>query len=133
MTPMRRLAATLLESNGSSNSFIVPDVGSSSPVRQAMVVLLPAPFGPRNPKNVPAGTAKVSDSTATTSPNSFRSPITSMALLISGAPLDDGEHPLATPAEERRRRSERCGIGAGARGHHQRRNPPVVDERPWQQ
>ena len=33
---------------------IVPELGRSRPVRHLMVVDLPAPFGPRNPKKLPA-------------------------------------------------------------------------------
>ena len=42
----------------------VPEVGLSSVVRIFMVVLLPAPLGPRKPKTSPASTSKVTPSTA---------------------------------------------------------------------
>src|SRR5260221_12013488 len=42
-----------------------PAVGRSRPVSIVMVVLLPAPLGPRNPKKRPRGTSKETSSTAT--------------------------------------------------------------------
>ena len=46
-----------------------PAVGASNPVSILIVVDLPAPFGPRNPKNCPGSTARFTCSTATSSPN----------------------------------------------------------------
>src|SRR5579875_4223258 len=43
---------------------MLPVVGASSPVSILMVVDLPAPFGPRNPKNCPGSTARSIWSTA---------------------------------------------------------------------
>src|SRR5688572_4389613 len=45
-----------------------PEVGASSPVSILMVVVLPAPFGPRKPNTSPRRTAKLTWSTATKSP-----------------------------------------------------------------
>src|SRR2546428_12585473 len=42
-----------------------PAVGRSRPVSILMVVLLPAPLGPRKPKKRPRGTSKETSSTAT--------------------------------------------------------------------
>ena len=39
-------------------------VGGARPISILMVVVLPAPFGPRNPKKQPRGTVSVSPSTA---------------------------------------------------------------------
>ena len=39
-----------------------------------MVVVLPAPFGPRNPKMMPRGTVKVRSSTTVVDPNRFVNP-----------------------------------------------------------
>ena len=41
-----------------------PEVGRSSPVSMRMVVLFPAPFGPRKPKKRPRATLKRRPSTA---------------------------------------------------------------------
>src|SRR6188768_3135147 len=46
----------------------LPDVGTSSPHRMRIVVDLPAPFGPRNPKISPCDTSSDTSSTATKVP-----------------------------------------------------------------
>jgi hypothetical protein len=43
---------------------IVPAVFRASPTMALMVVVFPAPFGPRNPKNSPASTRSEISSTA---------------------------------------------------------------------
>src|SRR5713226_10580323 len=45
-----------------------PAVGASKPVSILMVVDLPAPLGPRKPKNWPGATLRFTSSTATRSP-----------------------------------------------------------------
>src|SRR5687768_15794265 len=55
-----------------------PLVGASSPVSILMVVVLPAPFGPRNPKISPAFTAKLTAFTAVKSPKLLVRPSTAM-------------------------------------------------------
>src|SRR5204862_6205813 len=45
-----------------------PEVGVTSPSRQRSVVVLPAPFGPRNPVTDPGSTLKLRSSTAFTVP-----------------------------------------------------------------
>src|SRR6266542_4824581 len=45
-----------------------PAVGVTSPSRQRSVVVLPAPFGPRNPVTEPGSTLKLRSSTALTLP-----------------------------------------------------------------
>ena len=47
------------------------------------VVVLPAPFGPRNPVTCPGRTVKLSPSTAVTGPNRLVSPQTS---IMAGGP-----------------------------------------------
>ena len=56
-----------------------PAVGRSKPVRHLIVVDLPAPFGPRKPKKLPAGTARSMPSTARSDPKSRVSPCVSTA------------------------------------------------------
>ena len=68
---MRRLSAALSAVKRSPRISISPAVGSSRPVRQPMVVLLPEPFGPRKPNIEPFGTASERFSTATTVPYFF--------------------------------------------------------------
>jgi len=64
----------------------VPDVGVTSPSSIRSVVVLPAPFGPRNPVTVPGRTAKVRSSTAVTAPKRLVSRCTSSADI---SPLPD--------------------------------------------
>eukprot|EP00288_Rhodomonas_lens_P011565 CAMPEP_0177748068 /NCGR_PEP_ID=MMETSP0484_2-20121128/31738_1 /TAXON_ID=354590 /ORGANISM="Rhodomonas lens, Strain RHODO" /LENGTH=45 /DNA_ID= /DNA_START= /DNA_END= /DNA_ORIENTATION= len=42
-----------------------PPLGATSPVTMSMVVVLPAPFGPRRHRHSPFDTARDSDFTAT--------------------------------------------------------------------
>src|SRR5450755_3477094 len=56
----------------------VPDVALASVQRILIVVVLPAPFGPRKPKVSPAATVKSIPRTASTSPYLLVSPDTSM-------------------------------------------------------
>src|ERR1700722_20408811 len=51
---------------------MLPEVGASSPVSILMVVDLPAPFGPRKPKNCPGSTARSMRSTAVNPPSKLR-------------------------------------------------------------
>src|SRR5271157_3176011 len=55
-----------------------PDVGRRSVARKRMVVLLPAPLGPMNPKTSPLPMEKESPSTATKSPYRLVKLITSI-------------------------------------------------------
>ena len=51
------------------------------------VVVLPDPFGPSSPSTDPAGTARLSPSSACTSPKAFRRPSAStVGLLITQVP-----------------------------------------------
>ena len=74
------LPLTLLESFNTSNPEINawPDVGFSRVVNIMMVVLFPAPFGPKRPKISPGLTEKEMPSTATASPNDFLSDLVSI-------------------------------------------------------
>src|SRR3712207_6062556 len=56
-----------------------PDVGLASVQSTLMVVLLPAPLGPRNPKTSPGGTVNDTPRTASTSPYDLTRSTTSMA------------------------------------------------------
>ena len=46
----------------------VPAVGCRMPAIMRMVVVLPAPFGPRKPKSSPAGTTRSRERTAVNDP-----------------------------------------------------------------
>ena len=64
---------------GIPNTDAVPSVGATSPRIIRSVVLLPAPFGPRNPVTRPGFTSNERSSTAVTSPNRFVRLLTEMA------------------------------------------------------
>ncbi len=55
-----------------------PVSGSRSPSMISSVVVLPAPFGPRMPKNSPGATSKLTPSTARRSPYDLRMSRTEM-------------------------------------------------------
>ncbi len=79
-TPIRRLSARRSSAEpGARRSTASPAVGRSSPVSMRMVVLLPAPFGPRKPKKRPRATRKDTWSTAVWRRNVFVRPSTTIA------------------------------------------------------
>src|SRR5580698_7124794 len=61
---------------------MLPEVGASKPVNILIVVDLPAPFGPRNPKNCPASTRRFTWSTAVKSPKRRVSAAVSIAGVV---------------------------------------------------
>ena len=58
-----------------------PDVGEMRPASMRIVVVLPDPFGPTKPTTSPAGTSKLSPSTATTSPKRFDNESAAIAIV----------------------------------------------------
>src|SRR6059058_4284951 len=71
----------------------VPVVGKSSPQSILMVVVLPAPFGPRKANSSPFGTARVNSWTATFGP--YR--LVTLAISITGSLLPLKHQRLAVP------------------------------------
>jgi hypothetical protein len=72
-----------------------------------MVVVLPAPLGPRKPVTMPGSTEQVRSSTATVRPNTFVRPANSIIeAMISGCVRDDevGDRPHAVGVGVQRRR-----------------------------
>src|SRR5581483_2215427 len=63
-----------------------PAVGCTSPIRILTVVVLPAPFGPRNPNTSPGATRTVRSCSARRSPYALRSPIVSIAAATAALP-----------------------------------------------
>src|SRR5260221_12877511 len=59
-----------------------PAVGLSSPAMMRMVVVLPAPFGPRKPWISPLGTSRLTPSTAVNDPNFLTRPSTRIMDLL---------------------------------------------------
>ena len=74
-TPICRFRSSAAAPNGWPRISMVPALGSSSPVSILMVVDFPAPFGPRNPKNCPGATLKVTSSTAVSVAEAPRKPV----------------------------------------------------------
>src|SRR5205085_1245387 len=86
----------------------LPSDGAISAASMRTVVVLPAPFGPRKPKTVPAGIASVKSSTAVRSPKRRVSLVVSIALTtIAGA----------SPAEAQPRRLREGDHAPGPRRH----------------
>src|SRR5215471_16931732 len=106
---MRRLSSALDAVKVFPRSSIAPEVGSSSPVMQPMVVLLPLPFGPRKPNIAPAGTASDRFSTATLAPYFFTTLVRRIASMRSVSSFRHGQQTLAA-------RREHC--GRRAQGNH---------------
>src|SRR3954470_6851212 len=67
-TPIWRFTSTGLLSRSRPRISMRPELGASNPVSILMVVDLPAPLGPRKPKNCPGATRRLTPSTATSSP-----------------------------------------------------------------
>ena len=74
----------------------LPEVGAKRPHNMRMVVLFPAPLGPRNPKIWPWGTEKLTWSTAVKSPNRRVRPSTATA----HSPLRRGRFRMGSEASE---------------------------------
>ena len=66
--PTRRRTSAGRDPTSSPATVARPPVGASRVARIRIVVVLPAPLGPRNPKNSPAPTEKSMLSTATVPP-----------------------------------------------------------------
>ena len=60
----------------------LPPVGRASVQSMLIVVVLPAPLGPRKPKTSPRATSKLTPRTASISPKDFCRPETSIARFI---------------------------------------------------
>src|ERR1700730_11067454 len=57
---------------GRPSNSMLPEVGGARPISIRIVVVLPAPLGPRNPKKQPRGTSRSSPSTAALVPYTLR-------------------------------------------------------------
>src|ERR1043165_9391986 len=87
MYPMRRFTPSGSLVTSMPPTVAVPDVGFSSPHSMRIVVDLPAPLLPRNPKISPRATSNVTLSTATNWPNRRVRPRTTIAGLLSNRTL----------------------------------------------
>jgi len=77
-TPMRGSNCWLRGQAGIPSRVTLPESGLRSPSMISSVVVLPAPLGPRMPKNSPSSTSKDTPSTACVSPYHFRISLTTM-------------------------------------------------------
>src|SRR5664279_3978395 len=96
-----------------------PALGASTPQSMRMVVLLPAPLGPRKPKISPFSTSKVSSDTAVKSPNRRVRPRTSR----TGSAMADsrvGQGVQEDVLHARLREPHLFHIGNGGQPGHQR-------------
>jgi hypothetical protein len=87
-SPMLRRTASRSLAQSCPATLAVPDVALARVQRILMVVVLPAPFGPRNPKVSPRSTSKSIPRTASISPYRLVRPATEIT----------GRRPLPLPA-----------------------------------
>src|SRR5215471_12118101 len=131
---------------------ISPDVGVVSPSRSWIVVVFPAPLGPRRPKISPGATENERSSTACTSPKDLQRRRISIAGEVTGAdctiapegyaavlhrslrapfaggpPFPDGQ--VRATARARRGRARPAARAGGAGGGDGRRAPPGAPPR----
>src|ERR1700737_4571570 len=102
-----------------------PDVGISVVVRIEIVVVLPAPLGPRKAKNSPLRTVKLMPSTAFVLP--FRYRLTRPSTSTMAAPFADPTLSLSSPTE--RRPGNTGGCCTASRSADVRRADPVDPHR----
>ena len=74
-----RISSSVAEPSGIPATEADPDVGAISVPRIRTVVVLPAPFGPRNPKTSPRATVKDTSRTAVRVPKTLVRWLTSIA------------------------------------------------------
>ena len=81
-----------------------PAVGRCRSSSSRIVVVLPAPLGPRNPNTCPGSTLRSRRSTATVAPNDFVNPRVSIAATIAGSsayqiPAGAGSYSSGQPSD----------------------------------
>ena len=106
--PIRRFAATGLAAMSSPPTAMVPESAERKPVRTFIVVDLPAPLGPRNPRTSPRATEKLTPSTALIGPKCltrfsiWTSPLISPGLGCPPGGPKDYPRPVPRSASNRR-------------------------------
>jgi len=83
MYPIRRCTRSGWRMTSSPSTRALPESGRIVPHSILMVVVLPDPLGPRNPKIWPRSTVTSMPSTAVKVPKVFRRPVTSMACSLT--------------------------------------------------
>src|SRR5258706_1704599 len=91
-TPICRFTSTVCEEKSIPSNCMRPEVGASSPVSILIVVDLPAPLGPRKPKNCPAVTRRSTLSTAVSAPKRRVSFSVTMARSVIVFPRANSSH-----------------------------------------
>src|SRR5690606_2285956 len=84
VTPWRTRVAGRRPVRSTPPTRTAPASGRCTPLTRLSVVVLPDPFGPMRPSSVPAGTVKLTPSTATWPPKRLRSPSTSRSRTRAG-------------------------------------------------
>src|SRR3954466_15930056 len=97
--PSRQIAHGLRPSSGRSPNRTLPASAGSCPVRMLNSVVFPAPLGPISARISPAGSTKLTSSTACTPPNDFRTATTSSTLAT--ATLQHSEKTAGEREDER--------------------------------
>src|SRR4051794_34049699 len=85
--------------NGTPSTVALPAVGRARPSTMRSVVVLPAPFGPRNPVTAPSLTRNDRSSTAATSPKRFVSPTAAIGADAIAGVSDTGSSFLGCPTD----------------------------------
>src|SRR6266704_1151557 len=79
---MRFLTSSGFSSTSKPATVAVPEVGNRNPVRMRIVVVFPAPFGPRKPTICPFSTSNEMSLTATVRAYRFVRPSTLIILIV---------------------------------------------------
>src|SRR5437867_7462225 len=123
---MRRLRSALDAVKRFPSNSISPAVGSSSPVMQPIVVLLPLPFGPRNPNIAPARTASDRFSTATVAPYFFSTLVKRIASMRSIPSFHHSQQPFAAGRKQTCRDFQRIPVQHHGQQGCKQNHPPVL-------
>src|SRR5512136_2476500 len=89
---MRRRASMGCSKTSNPATRAVPEVAGRKPASSRMVVVLPAPFGPRSPTTSPRGMEKVRSSTAARSRKRLVRPLTSIIRALRTPPADPADN-----------------------------------------
>src|SRR5260221_2285459 len=114
MQPRQRMAASKSWRTSWPQMVTEPDVGLISPTSMRIVVVFPAPFGPRNPKTSPGFRAKETSSTIVRVPMTL---VRCSAVSVFKTPLSYGSAPPFELVSPHRPGSDR---GRGVRGQADR-------------
>src|SRR5688572_23692210 len=99
IAPMRDIVFDRLAGTGAPSIAARPAVGRTRPSKQRIVVVLPDPFGPRNPNTPPSGTVRSSPSIATVLPPRRRYDLRKPSISIAGCILSSRPAPRASKGQ----------------------------------